>query len=106
MKKDSIFLKLFILFLIFSMAIVGLQWFLQANFFNSFYQQQKIKQMEDLGRELKQQFEKEGLSLQTREKVDAVADDLNGSLRIFNLRGDISFLPLQTYIPLESLVSL
>jgi len=91
MKKDSIFLKLFVLFLIFSMSIVGLQWFLQANFFNSFYQQQKIKQMKDLGQELKKQFNEEGLSLQTREKVDEVADTLNGSLRIFDIRGGMIY---------------
>ncbi|MBM7614711.1 sensor histidine kinase [Alkaliphilus hydrothermalis] len=91
MRKDSIFLKLFILFLIFSMAIVGLQWFLQANFFNRFYQQQKINQMIELGQELKQQFTEEGLSNKTKEKINTVADTLNGNLRIFDRRGGMIY---------------
>ncbi|WP_026478098.1 sensor histidine kinase [Alkaliphilus transvaalensis] len=89
--KKTIFSKLFILFIAFSFAIVGLLWFLQANFFTDFYEGQKINQMKLYVEEIEDQIKKEGFSYGTQENINDVASILNGSIRIMDARGRLVY---------------
>lgn len=88
MKRNSIFFKLFILFIAISIFLVGLLWFLQANFFEGFYERQRINQMKDYSQRVAKEIDENGIQMETIEFMEGIVSMMNGRILILDRRGN------------------
>lgn len=91
MKKNSLFTKLFIYFVMFSFIIVGLLWLLQVNFLPKFYEYSKINQMKGLGTELGQVIQKDGLD-EAKKQIEEILPAVNGRITIYDRGGRLLYI--------------
>lgn len=87
MKKNSIFIKLFTLFLLFTLMIMGVLWIMQTNFYGEFYQKRKIKQMEDYSAKINTKIESEGFTEELLSDMEEMAALMSGRIRVMDYWG-------------------
>jgi len=90
MKRNSIFLKLLGMFIVFALIIIGILWTMQSFFLNDFYQRQKINQMKNYGKSVETKINENGLTDETLKSMDEIAQQINGRISIIDNNGAIS----------------
>ena len=89
MKTNSIFFRLFTLFLMFTILLVGALWILQVMFLPDYYE---IKKTENIKRniiELDQLIDSEHFSQQSLDQIADISERLNGRIVIYDFNGNI-----------------
>ena len=92
MKKNTLFTKLFLIFIIFSLIIIGLLWLLQTHFLPGFYEESKVKQMAKLGMDLSVIVENDGLADKAKEHIEDILPAINGRITIHDKSGRVLYL--------------
>ncbi len=87
MRKNTLFTKLFLIFIGFSLILVGMLWFLQTNFLPGFYERNKINQMQRLGLELSHIIEDKGLEGAAEEYIEEILPAINGRITVYDSGG-------------------
>lgn len=91
MKKQSITSKILLLFIIFTVIIIGTFWILQNQFFNRYYIYNKIKQMESYGVKIHGQVEESSINRETDDYIESVVERINGRMLIIDSNDKIIY---------------
>lgn len=89
MKTNSIFFRLFTLFLIFTILLVGALWILQVMFLPDYYEIKKTENIKKNIIELDQLIDSEHLSQQALDQIADISERLNGRIVIYDFNGNI-----------------
>lgn len=91
MRKNSLFTKLFLFFIVFSLIIIGLLWLLQVNFLPGFYEYSKVNQMKRYGTDLSQVIERNGFDA-AKEYIEEILPAINGRITIYDMEGRLLYV--------------
>ncbi len=89
MKKNSIFFRFFIYFIIFTLILVGTIWFSQVFFLPEYYQSKKVEIIESSVLTIDEMIQKEELSDNTLNLITDISERLNGRITIFDFQGKV-----------------
>ncbi len=87
MKKKSIFVRLFSLFVVFTVMIMGVLLILQTNFYGEFYQRKKINQMENYSAKINRMIKEEGFTEELFTEMEEMAALMSGRIRVMDYWG-------------------
>ncbi len=92
MKGTTIFAKLFTAFMILTLLLIGILWFMQTQFLEGYYFDQRTENLEERGRELVREIQPEG---QVSEEVSAYLDQqsqvLGSEIALFSRQGEMLY---------------
>ncbi|AOY76584.1 sensor histidine kinase [Clostridium formicaceticum] len=84
MKIKSIFTRLFLFFLLFTMMMVAVLWLIQMKFLPQYYQHEKVKILEGYAKEIEAVVGRSGLDHTSLELVESIAAGINGRVAVFD----------------------
>lgn len=88
MKKNSIFIRLLILFLLLTLLIMAMFWVMQSYFYAGFYQNQKINQMKETSQTIHTRIMEEGVTTELLNDMEKMAALMSGRIRILDYWGN------------------
>ncbi|ABR49346.1 integral membrane sensor signal transduction histidine kinase [Alkaliphilus metalliredigens QYMF] len=91
MKKQSIFIKLLLLFLLFTLIVNGIFWLLQSQLLSHYYIYQKVQGMEAYGTKIDRQIQEDGTSEEMVIYIRNVVEEINGRVLIIDEQDQIIY---------------
>lgn len=88
MKLNSIFSRMFIILVSFTLILVGSLWAFQIAFLPDYYQSKKVEIISKNISEIDGMVQKESFSNNTLERISETAEILNGKIIIYDTNGD------------------
>lgn len=87
MKIQSIFSRLFLYFLIFTVILISILWIVQNRYLPQYYQQEKVKILAGYGQEIEENIGNRALDQTSLNIVQNILKSMNGRIAIFDRNG-------------------
>lgn len=91
MKTKSIFTKLFIFFLLFTLIMIAVLWVVQIKFLPQYYQQEKIRILENYAKQLEEDIGKKEFNHTSIEALEEISAKINGRVAVFHKAGNMLY---------------
>lgn len=84
MRKQSIMSKILLLFIIFTIVIIGTFWILQNQFLNRYYIYNKIQQIKGYSVKIHEQIKDDNMDKETGDYIESIIEKINGRMLIID----------------------